>query len=344
MRTRIAAGMIMAFIAGAAWAVGLPQLGQVTLPNVGDGSYVAAEGRYAYVSGYTTQGQVLVVVDILNPAAPVEVSRVAVPAGPTAVRGRYVYVLCGTLLTVVDVVTPAAPVVVGTISVATSGAPPSGIRVTGGYAYVVNSAGLHVIDVTNPAAMIEVATLGVPTAAIAISEPGTTVCIAETYAYLSSLDGSFTVVNVTQPAAPRLVSTIALGWGEARGVATSGQYAYVTSFVRDGEFGDPSTGKLHVIDVTNPGVPVVVGSRLQSRACHTIALAGGYAYMVEESTDFNANYDDTSVVDVRTPTAPVEVARMRTPRAWDLALVGSNVLVPQNGYPATLVIYQTYAP
>ncbi len=343
MLTRIAAGMVMALFASVASAVGLTQLGQVTLNNVGDGSYVAAEGRYAYVSGYTNQGGVLIVVDILNPAAPVEVSRVAAPYGPTAVRGRYVYVISGGLLTVVDVATPAAPVIVGSISVASSGVG-SGIRVTGGYAYVANGVGLHIIDVSNPAALIEVTTLAVPAAAIAISEPATTVCTAETYAYLSSMDGSFTVVNVTQPAAPRLVSTIALGWGEARGVATSGQYAYVASFVRDGEYGDPSTGKLHVIDVTNPAVPVVVGSRLQSRACHTIAIAGGYAYMVEESIDFNSTYDDTSVVDVRAPTALVEVARMRTPRAWDLALVGSDALVPQNGYPASLVIYRTYAP
>ncbi len=35
---------------------------------------------------------------------------------------------------------------------------------------------------------------------------------------------------------------------------------------------------------------------------------------------------------------------MRTSRAWDLAVSGSFVYVPVNGYPASLNVYQAYAP
>jgi hypothetical protein len=348
MRTRMAAAAVAASLISTGASAGpLTQRGSVTLPGVADAGRVAAEGGYAYVASSTNQGAVLVVVDVSNPAAPREVSRLSgVQQSAVAVSGRYVYTFGGAL-TIVDVADPAAPVVVGSVPVAgVTGY--AGLQLSGGYVYGANGAGLHVLDVSNPAAPVEVGTLALPSAtSVAIADPGSTICTAEAYALVTSLDGSLYVVNVSVPSSPRFVSALALGWGEAWGVATAGRYAYAASFARSTDpenAGDPINGKLHVVDVSNPGTPVVVASRTQARACHDVALAGGYVYMVEESTDLNATYDDTSVVDVRTPTAPVEVSRTRTLRAWDLAVSGSYVYVPVNGYPASLNVYQAYVP
>jgi hypothetical protein len=343
MRTKIAAGLVTALVATGAWGTGLVRLGAVSLPNLADAARVAAAGGFAYVLGATNAGPVLVVVDATDPAAPREVARLPGVSGTSiTMAGSTVYAF-GNALTVVDVSIPTAPVVVGSVTV-TSSSSFSGIQVSAGYAYGANSAGLHVIDARNPAAPVEVATLSIPSAAgVAIADPGSTVCAAETYAYVTSLDGSLTIANVTVPSSPRFVSNVALGYGEAWGVATSGHYVYATTFPRSTDpetAGDPVPGRLHVLDASNPGAPTVVATRQQSKACHEIALANGYAYLVEESVDMNATYDDTSVVDVRTPTAPVEVRRWRTSRAWDLAVAGGYVYVPENGYPASLVVYQ----
>ena len=108
---------------------------------------VAIDGDYAYVAA---QGA-LSILDISNPASPVQVGFFDTPgsAEGVAVSGSYVYVADWDAgLRVIDMSDPTAPVEVGSLS--TSGYA-SGVTVSGGYAYVADhGAGLSVIDVSDP--------------------------------------------------------------------------------------------------------------------------------------------------------------------------------------------------
>src|SRR6185369_1379918 len=65
--------------------------------------------------------------------------------------------------------------------------------------------------------------------------------------------------------------------GFARGVAVSGNYAYVAD--PGAAFGSVLLGGLHVIDVSNPSNCVLVGSCATSDAPIGVAVSGNYAYV-----------------------------------------------------------------
>lgn len=333
MRSSYAAALLTLAVGTTASAASLTELGSANLSGFTGGSYVAAEGRYAYVSN-----SALAVVDVSNPAAPVEVGRLAQSVGAIAVRGRYVYTASAL---VIDVADPTAPVVVGRWN----GGGGWRVTVAGNLVYVAESTALTIVDVSNPTAPIVVGSVALPSQAldVAISEPASTACSTDTFAYLASYDGKLRLVNVTNPAAARIVGELDLAWGEGHGVATSGSYVYATSWPRDDQ-GDAMTGKLHVVDVSNPAAPRLVTSKPQKKASSHLVLSGGYAYIDEQAVGMNKTYCDTAVVDVRDPAAPVEVARNATTRAIDVAVSGSYVFVPQAQYQKNFIVYQAYAP
>ena len=114
---------------------------------------MAVSGRYAYIAD-ANDG--LRVIDVANPAAPVEVGIYDTPeyAEDVAVAGQTAYVADrGSGLRVIDVTNPAAPVEVGFYD--TPGMPGAwpcrALRLRRR-----SGSGLRVIDVTNPAAPVEV--------------------------------------------------------------------------------------------------------------------------------------------------------------------------------------------
>jgi hypothetical protein len=103
------------------------------------------------------------VIDVSNPAAPVELGSFITPGFATGVEvvGGLAYVASGTYgLWVIDVSNPAAPVEIGFLDTPGSA---TDVAVVGGLAYVADSHfGLRVIDVSNPAAPVEIGALGKP--------------------------------------------------------------------------------------------------------------------------------------------------------------------------------------
>jgi hypothetical protein len=145
-------------------------------PTSGRFGQVAVSGRYAYlasstlvpVPGTTTPAPAaassgLRVVDVSDPAAPVEVGFVPLAwfADAVAVVGSHVYVLAHQLdaqpssgLRVFDVSNPTSPVQVASLDTGATIFNGS-ISVVGRHAYVAGD-GLHVLDVSDPARPIEV--------------------------------------------------------------------------------------------------------------------------------------------------------------------------------------------
>ncbi len=247
---------------------------------------VAVSGGYAYVVVYSGQ---LRVFDVGTPSAPFEVGSVDTPgpARDVAIEGAYAYVAAsGGGLLVVDVSTPSAPdweALLDTTGEAL------GVEVDGGYGYVVGP-GLSVIDVATPAAPLEVGFVDTPGMAEHVA------VVASGYAYVAAQGGGVRVIDVRTPAAPVEVT---FRGGTGSDIAVSGGYAYLV-----GGHG------LQVIDVSVPAAPVDVGSDGWGGAVGSVAVAGDYAYVTQDSGEMvpGASF---RVVDVSTPSAPVVVAYLQ---------------------------------
>lgn len=332
---RILAGLIAAALATSASAASLVEVGSTDLAGFTQGSFIAAQGRYAYVTN--ANANAFVVLDLSNPVAPAEIGRLTGATGALAAQGRYVYTSNGAI---VDVGNPTAPVVAGQ-----TGTGGSQLTVSGNLVYYAAWDGLTIVDVTQPAAPVQVGhvTLPSPSMDVALSGPASTACTADTFALLIGLDGVLRVVNVTSPAAARLVGQLAFADGEGHGVATQGAVAFATTWPRD-DLGDAMSGTLHAVDLKDPANPQLVSVRQQAKAPGRVVLASGYAYIAEAAVGMNKTYTALSVVDVHVPAAMVEVARNATTISVDVALDGSYAYVPQYVYGKRVVVYQAYAP
>jgi len=103
--------------------------------------------------------------------------------------------------------------------------------------------------------------------------------------------GTFNVVDVSNPASPALVGSLAYGVNP-RMVQVSGQYAYVSN----------SAGNaLGIIDISNPSSPAVVSNYFfgGGNNVRKLAVQGKYAYVISH------NFDILYIMDVSNPSAPV---------------------------------------
>ena len=122
------------------------------------GAKIAVSGRYAYVNDYTN----LVIVDIGNPANPVEVGRMDSPGYPLgiAVSGNYLYVADDYYgLRVINVMNPANPQEVGFYF--TEGRAQS-VFVVGDLAYVSAGQEYGIYDCSHAAGIIDRLTESTP--------------------------------------------------------------------------------------------------------------------------------------------------------------------------------------
>lgn len=110
---------------------------------------MAVAGGLAYVADDSAG---LVVIDVSNPAAPVQVGVMDTPglAYGVAVAGGYAFVADESAgLTVVDVRVSTAPSVVATLAASGNA---YGVTISGNHAYLASTGGLHIIDI--PAAAL----------------------------------------------------------------------------------------------------------------------------------------------------------------------------------------------
>lgn len=161
------------------------------------------------------------------------------------------------------------------------------VRVLGTTAYLVRIDGLYIIDVADPAHPTQVGYYHKPQLSysndVKVFETG-----GKRYAVIA--DAPVDVVDVTNPAAPQLVATIA---EEAHTLAIESRggktYAYFGNY-------DASTP---IYDITNPTQPVEVGSyQTSGQFVHDLSVESGIAYL-------NAWDAGLLAVDFTTPSAPV---------------------------------------
>jgi hypothetical protein len=208
------------------------------------------------------------ILDVRNPAAPVEVGALATAgrfaqAQDVAVIGDYAYVSVRVFnadpenylleggFYVVDVSNPAAP---REVTFERTAGEAGSITALDHYVYL-SAGGLRVYDVSAPTDPAQVGFL---------EDPGGKPIFLGNYAYLAG--GALTILDVSDPTQPLLVAEQEVP-STPTAVAVNDGYAYVTA----------ESAGLYVYDVSNPTAPREVGHYdLDSRTLD-VAMLGDYA-------------------------------------------------------------------
>ncbi|MCA9728623.1 MAG: hypothetical protein KC729_13120, partial [Candidatus Eisenbacteria bacterium] len=265
-------------------------LGYFALDIQGDHAYLTTEP----VGG---GGSWLQIVDYADPTAPYLVGSLALPSlgYDVTVAGSYAYVADYDYgLAIVDVTNPGAPQLVGHVDT-----PPGayGVAVEGHYASVAAATAFYVIDVgvpTNPVVL----------GSIPIGGWCNRVVVTGAIAYVGDAQNGLLIINVFNPAAPRVVGTLEIYSYVWCSVAAAGPLVYLT----DGQY-------LHVIDPYDFEHPREVGALSLPGWSTDVAVQGGRAYVAME-------IGGLQVVDVSLPTAP---------RLLGTAVTGGNYGVEVSG-------------
>jgi hypothetical protein len=170
---------------------------------------------------------------------------------------------------------------------------------------VQNASGVNVISVDTT--LNEVTVSGsTPTLAgsVATGTAPQSVYVQGRYAYVvNGTSDTLQVFDVSTPASPVSVGSVATGTTNPDGIYVQGRYAYVVNYNSGA-----STGLLQIYDISNPSSPAYVGvtstfTISSGNAFSAIAVSGRYAY-VSTGTIY--------VVDVSNPASPVIVGSTST--------------------------------
>ncbi len=244
---------------------------------------VHAVGNYAYLSTGGAEG--LIVIDISDPTHPfgTGVLQQYTYAWGIYADSRFVYMAdMWRGLRIIDVSDPMNPYESGFYEKYGY----TKIHVSGGYAYLAG-AGLDVVDLNDPKNPIEMGHLQIDY----ITGYITGVWVSGDYVYVTDKLKGLYVIDRSNPGDLHVVGSCYIP-DYAYRVAVTGKYAYV-----------PSQNKVHVLDVSNPENPHIVGvyetSLLIPDYYVEIQVVGSYAYL-------NAN-TILIILDVSDPTNPREV-------------------------------------
>lgn len=135
--------------------------------------------------------------------------------------------------------------------------------------------------------------------------PAQDVYISGNYAYLINYTIGLTVVDISDPAAPKITGSISLA-SLPNGLYVSGDYAYVA----EGEAYEPyeddyefSWSGLEIIDISDPTAPKLVKSIATAGAAHDVYVSGDYAYVAEGASN-DSSWRGLEVIDISRPAFP----------------------------------------
>jgi len=257
---------------------------------------IAVSGNYAYIAA-SDPG--LHIIDITNPSNPLFASSYDSSGSgqDVFILGGYAYYLSdyASGLQIIDISDPLEPMLTGNCP---TSFPPKDVFVSGNYAFVANAGSFEIIDIsdkTNPFSVWE--SDGSISSALSVHVSGD-------YAYLGGGGysqqrrfGEFHILNVSDPSNPVIVFHHGWTWGPiVNSVFVLENHAYVCSY------DDPPSDGIHIMDVSDPQVPTVIGvydTPYESRSAY---VSGNYAYVT--CTDTDNDLGCLQVLDVSDPANP----------------------------------------
>ncbi|MFZ5434618.1 MAG: LVIVD repeat-containing protein, partial [Calditrichota bacterium] len=250
------------------------QLGSLSVPYC-----VALEGELACV-GDSSYG--LRVVDLSNPALPVEIGSLPVGSGAKCIALQD-SIVCLSLgangLRFIDLHNPATPVLLSNYNMTGEA---RDLVMTDQYVYMVGTSGLRIIDIANMNQPVEVGSFTASVNFRALS-------VAGNYVYISDIAMGMRIVNVSDPENPTEVGTH-IGPG-CHDIAIRGNYAFITYNVS-------VEGQIVVLDITDSTHPEYITRISVGEMATILSLVGDFAYVSGRTI---------SIVDISHPTNPIEV-------------------------------------
>ncbi|HOW64380.1 MAG TPA: immunoglobulin domain-containing protein [Verrucomicrobiota bacterium] len=178
------------------------------------------------------------------------------------------------------------------------------------------SGGLGVVE-TTPVGRLN------PLGGLAVSIATNRVCVAGHYAYIANRASGLMLIDVENPAKPRVASSIDTP-GTAMDVFILGTNAYVA---------DGSAG-LQIIDISDPLRPVPRGRMDTAGLATAVQVAGAYAYVAD-------GLSGLVIIDVQDPWHPVRIGGIDTPgTAYDLAVADHYVYLADGSYGLQIIDVQ----
>ena len=182
-----------------------------------------------------------------------------------------------------------------------------GVSVDSGYLYIAATSKFVIADISRPSSPVIVSTL---------NSGGSDVLIKGTYAYLLSAGDGVKVIDISNKAAPRLVTTVELAGRNMPWRGTiNGNYLYV---------GLETDNRLDILDISIPSTPRLVGSYSPDTTginyISGVAVKNGYAYITEY-------HNGVRVIDVTNPAKPYEVMNKMGINANDIKILGNYAYV-----------------
>jgi hypothetical protein len=272
---------------------------------------VAVQGQFAFLAN---EGRGVRMVDISDPASPVEAAFYDTPGESIAVQvsGDFLFVAerrDGLRVLSFSQVNGVQEIAERTV-VDTDGEV-NDLAVTDRFAYVADgSAGLRVFSIIDPASPIETGVEDTPGEAIGLA-------LFEDHVYVADAGGGLRVINIVDPTKPTDIASIDIP-GEARKVAVLrvSNPNRVLAFVAAGD------GGLQVVDVSNPTRPAAAGSLdVQDRFIYDVTVSGNLAYLA-------ARGQGLRIVNISDPVRLPEVGSLTLPgEARAVTVAGPLVFV-----------------
>jgi hypothetical protein len=272
---------------------------------------VDVQGAIAYE---VRENKKLVLKDVRNPLAPVELSRVSIAGTDVRVRGRYAYVTARpstnvARLHIFDVGDPWHPVQVGVVDgSAVSGGGMDRMQLVGNRVYAMCNVGrICVFDVSDPSAPTLVTVSDVIVQTLGSASASSPYAVSGSTLYLP--DGEkLTVVDFSDPLAPVTIGTFTMT-AQAAGqssIVADGNRLYIVSRCDSALLGLCT----NVVDISQPHAPVLLGESIENYRIHSnlypiytapydqlLRVKGGYLY-------YSTAWGGVFTWDVRDPQHP----------------------------------------
>lgn len=264
------------------------------------GAVVRVSNGQAYVAG---KNKNLAIVDVSQPATPVRESTFDLPAKPQRLRveGTHAYLVdADDGLWIMDISDPVNPT---PLSVYQTPDTPQNVTLDGHLAYVADGdSGLQILDVSDashPLLLGSYDTIGY----------AFDVALSNGIAFVA--DGPrLSIINVSQPATPTLVSVV--GLRDARSVDVAGNLMYIADF--------RAPRGLRVFSITNPASPVLLATYHYDGTAGEARVYNQVAYVAQTV--------GLEMADVISPTAPSRLASLPLPgNSYSLAVADARAFV-----------------
>ncbi|MBC8163905.1 MAG: PKD domain-containing protein, partial [Roseiflexaceae bacterium] len=327
------------------------------------GTYTATVTATNEAGTYTASTQVNVIVP--KTAQTSFQSSIGGGVPTVAASGNYAYIGEGAAFVVVDVSNPAAPRRVARLQTAEM---VQAIRIVGQRAYItVDRAGLLIVDIASPTAPVIVGRISEPESlGSPVGASFYDVQVAGSVAYVAS-SSAFLVFDVSNPAAPRLLSRVN---GESYDLAVQGDRVYVAQ-------GFNGVGVFDVSDPANPvtipgyyngpalGVQVIDGTIYQTSQSRLLVFDGASSWASEDlgrvkdvvvagDRAYVTHYTGkVTIFGLSAISSPVLLGSIETPgESWDVQAVGNwlyiadgenGLLITDATTPSTVTTIGRYA-